>query len=172
MSTPPDGQLNRAFEQIYQASFTELVAYLTDLLGDRATAEDLAQEAGLRVLRMSPTQRDGLSNPRAFLFHVATNLVRDHLRRRLVRDAADPLLEQETESPGADVIEQSREELAQVGLTIAKLPKRSREVLLLSRVEGFSHAEIGHRLGIATKTVENHLSRALRELLARLGGQR
>ena len=117
------------FVQLYQSRFGELVGYISTLVGDRSAAEDLAQEAGLRVLRMSPEQRAELQNPRAFLFHVATNLVRDHLRRRMVREATDLGDDQETQSPGADVVAQSRQELARVGNTIAQLPKRSREVL-------------------------------------------
>ncbi|MCB1553066.1 MAG: RNA polymerase sigma factor [Xanthomonadales bacterium] len=157
------------FSLLYQQAFGELVGYLHGLVGDRAAAEDLAQDAGVRILRMDAAQRDALNNPRAFLFHVATNLARDHLRKRMVRDAADSDLPQEGHSPGADVVEQSREDLARVAQGIAQLPNRSREVLLLSRVRGYSHTEIGERLGIAAKTVENHLARALKDLAARLG---
>lgn len=173
MSIRPDRRADASaadpFAQLYQSAFGELVAFLHTLVGDRAAAEDLAQDAGLRVLRMSPEQRAELSNPRAFLFHVGTNLARDHLRRRMVREAVDGDLQQPGQSPGADVVEQCREELTRVGQGIAQLPKRSREVLLLSRVQGFSHAEIGERLGIAAKTVENHLARALKDLASRLG---
>lgn len=161
--------MNTPFVQIYQAAFPELVGYLTQLLGERAAAEDLAQEAGMRLLAQDPA---ALRDPRAFLFHVATNLARDQLRRRMVRERVDPAdLEPEAEH-AADVVAAAREELAQLQRLIGRLPDRPREVLLRSRVEGQSHAEIASALGITAKTVENHLARALTTLVRAWRGGR
>lgn len=160
-----------ALAALYRECYGELVAYLERLAGERASAEDIAQEAGIRLVEAG--ERETLSNPRAFLFHVATNLARDLLRRRITRDAAMPeLIAMERHEPAADAVAAAREEVEQVGAALAQLPARAREVLVLARVEGMSHAEIGERLGIAPKTVENHLGRALARLATLLGRER
>ena len=156
---------------LYRDCYGELVGYLERLAGERASAEDIAQEAGIRLLEAG--EREALANPRAFLFHVATNLARDLLRRRITRDAAMPeLAAMERFELGADAVASARQEIDRVGAAMAQLPERAREVLVLARIEGMSHAEIGTRLGIAPKTVENHLCRALARLATLLGRDR
>lgn len=157
---------------LYQRCFGELVGYLERLLGERGAAEDCAQDAGLRLIESSRREPLRLRQPRAFLFHVATNLARDQLRRRVTQAAAFAALPTEVSAPAADAVAAAREEIAQVHRALGELPLRPRQVLLLARVEGLSHAEIGARLGIAAKTVENHLGRALLALAARLGKRR
>ena len=155
---------------LYQQCYAELVGYLERLLGERAAAEDAAQDAGMRLIETARREPLSLRNPRAFLFHVATNLARDQLRRRIRFEQAAPALHESADlSPATDVVVAAREEIAQVGAAIADLPARPREILLLSRVEGLSHAQISERLGIAVKTVENHIGRALAQLALRLG---
>ncbi len=157
--------------RVYGDVFPDLVRMLVRLVGDRDVAEDLAQEAGLRLIRTA--RSEPVLEPRAFLFHAAANLARDHLRRCLTR--ANGLEEIEYRQPtsdiGADQVAAMREELALVSRAVADLPRQPRTVLVMARVEGLSHKQIAQRLGIAPKTVENHLGRAL-ALLARTLGAR
>jgi RNA polymerase sigma factor (sigma-70 family) len=154
---------------LYRDCYAELVGYLDRLLGDRAAAEDVAQEAGMRLIETARSEPTSIRVPRAFLFHVATNLARDQLRRRVRTDRVlAELSDADLYSPPADTIAAARQEISQLGEVLAGLPARPREILILSRVEGLSHAEIGAQLGIATKTVENHVGRALAMLAQRL----
>lgn len=154
--------------KLYRDCYGELVAYLERLAGERASAEDIAQEAGIRLLDTG--KKEEITNPRAFLFHVATNLARDLIRRRVTRDAAlSELALEERAAVAADAVAAAREEVSQVSAALAQLPDRARSVLILARVHGLSHAEIGAKLGIAPKTVENHLGRALARLAGLLG---
>jgi len=151
---------------VYAQSYPDLTRFLQRLCGEAALAEDLAQEAGMRL--MAAMQRERIEHPRAFLFHAATNLARDQLRRRVVAQAhADSLGDIEA-SPGADQIAAVHQEVALVSKAIAELPPRARAVLQLARIEGYSQKEIATQLGITPKTVENHLTRALAQLTARL----
>jgi len=151
---------------IYADSYTELTRFLKRLCGDAALAEDLAQEAGMRLI--ATMLREHVERPRAFLFHAATNLARDHLRRQLVAQRhVDAQVECEP-APAADQIAAARQEVALVTKAIAQLPARARAVLQLARIEGYSQKEIATRLGITAKTVENHLTRALAQLTAQL----
>jgi len=158
-----------AAAHIYADSQHELLRHLQRVAGDRATAEDLAQEAGVRWL--SAMRSDEVLNPRALLFHIATNLARDHLRRRVVAENYAQSLTDTEVSIGADQVASAREEIGIVSKALATLTPRAREVLLLARVEGCTQKEIAGRLGLKAKTVENHLTRALAQLAAGLRGR-
>lgn len=151
---------------VYTDSYAELTRFLRRLCGDAALAEDLAQEAGVRLV--ATMRREHIENPRAFLFHVAANLARDHLRRQLVAEQHAGTREEYEPAPGADQVAAVREEVALVAKALADLPTRARAVLQLARIEGYSQKEIAARLGIKPKTVENHLTRALAQLAVQL----
>jgi len=151
---------------VYAESYPELTRFLRRLCGDMAQAEDLAQEAGMRLVAAMRSER--IEKPRAFLFHAATNLARDQLRRRVVAQSHADALGESEPAPGADQVAAVQQEVALVGRAIADLPKRARAVLQLARIEGYSQKEIAAQLGITPKTVENHLTRALAQLTARL----
>ena len=168
MTGAQDGELDAADRaaDIYTRSYADLTRFLRRLCGDPALAEDLAQEAGMRLI--ATMRRETVGQPRAFLFHAAANLARDHLRRQLVAQEHTAAQEAYEPAPGADQIAAVRQEVALVAQAIGDLPARARAVLQLARVEGYSQKEIAARLGIAPKTVENHLTRALAQLTARL----
>jgi RNA polymerase sigma-70 factor (ECF subfamily) len=160
-----DGTRQDALVAIYRDHFPALVRYLETLLGERAAAEDAAQDAGMRFLAAGQAQ--ALREPRAFLYHVATNLARDQLRRRVTRQRAErELLEAHAETQGSDAVAAAREELERVQRALEAMPPRPRQVIRLARIEGYSHREIAEQLGISPKTVENHLTRGL-AMLAR-----
>jgi RNA polymerase sigma factor (sigma-70 family) len=149
---------------VYAESYVDLTRFLRRLCGE--AAEDMAQEAGMRLV--AAMRRECIEHPRAFLFHAATNLARDQLRRRVVaQDHAAAQGECEP-VPGTDQVAAVHQEVALVSKAIADLPTRAREVLKLARIEGYSQKEIASQLGITPKTVENHLTRALAMLTARL----
>jgi RNA polymerase sigma-70 factor (ECF subfamily) len=153
---------------IYADCQGELLRHLQRVVGDRASAEDLSQEAGVRWL--SAMRSEEVQNPRALLFHIATNLARDQLRRRVVAENhAQSIMDTEV-GIGADQVASAREEVGRVSKALATLTPRAREVLLLARVEGCTQKEIAGRLGVKAKTVENHLTRALAQLAASLRG--
>jgi len=164
-----DPSVEDAAARAYAGCFRELVGFVRRLCGDAAAAEDIAQEAGVRLIALA--RREPVDDPRAFLFHVAANLARNHLRHRMVaagyvesHDAVEP-------AAGADHVAQMREELAAVEKAIERMPPRPRDVLLLARVEGLTNKEIAARLGLAPKTVENHLTRALTQLWGAFQGR-
>lgn len=140
----------------------DLDAYLRRRVDDPGTAADLTQEAFLRLARM-PKQTN-IEDPRSFLFTIAANLARDHIRRLVSRrawmaaeggeDAACP-----APLPDASLIETERETLMRQA--IHALPARTRAIFLLFHSEGRSYREIAATLGISPRTVEYHLRQAL-----------
>ena len=151
-------------DRLFREYHAPLVRYLTRRLGDRDWAEEVAQETFLRALR-----QDRLDNERAWLFTVATNLVRDAARRdagrrrhlellRAEADAEPPM----AESP-ASALERAEERSA-ARRALEQLAERDREALLM-REEGLDYHEIAAALGLAVGSVGTTLARARRRLV-------
>jgi RNA polymerase sigma-70 factor (ECF subfamily) len=138
-----------------------VVRYLARYTGDADLAEDLAQETFVRLYHRPPADR---SEPRRWLFTVATNLARDAhrvARRRdeLARAGAHRLPVADPPPDPAAALE--REEVgSRVRSALAALSERDRTILLM-REEGFSHREIAEAVGTTTKSVGTLIARAL-----------
>ena len=149
-------------EALFREYHQPLVRYLTRRLGDRDWAEEIAQETFVRALR----QKD-LQNERAWLFAVATNLVRDEARkdsrrrRHLELLTAEARAEEAVEPP--DELERA-EERAMARKAIEALGERDREALLMKE-EGLNYEEIAMALELSVASVGTTLSRARRRLV-------
>ena len=148
-----------SFHETYERHHASLFRYLHRYTGDGDLADDLAQEAFVRLLRSEVPE----SEARPWLFRVATNLARDH-GRRAKRGAR--LLAGEAERHGDDVTAGPEEDLARarrverVRAALAALDERERRMLLM-REEGFAYREIADAVGVAPGSVGTLLARAL-----------
>jgi RNA polymerase sigma-70 factor (ECF subfamily) len=149
----------RDFLALYERTACRLRAYLRRLTADASLADDMLQEAYLRLLQHA--RLGGSEGERiAFLYRAATNLVHDHWRRK------------RRERAGLDAIEWGPQPPAHVtlGLDMAKvfarLRPRDRALLWLTHVEGWSHAEVAGILGLNALSVRVLAFRA-RAALAR-----
>jgi len=150
-------------ERLFRQYHDPLVRYLTRRLGDRDWAEEVAQETFVRALRQTELQ-----NERAWLFAVATNLVRDEARKNARRRRHLELLTEEAKSN--PVVEQPitdlerSQERALARRAIDALTERDREALLM-REEGLDYTEIAEALELSLASVGTTLSRARRRLV-------
>jgi RNA polymerase sigma-70 factor (ECF subfamily) len=158
----PDARAAEAvFERLFADYQAAILNYLYRLLGDPALAEDLTQEAFTRAWN-ARRGLPGIQNPRAWLYRIATNLARDHVRRaRLL--AWLPLIGDEPaeEAGDEDPIESERMRRA-----LLKLTPDYRVPLVLYTCQAFSVAEIAATLGVSTDAVKQRLVRARAQLLA------
>ena len=144
-----------------------LTRYLTRLTGDRDSAADAAQEAYSRLLSQPPARDDNL---RAWLYTVATNVVRDGWKKqqtalRLVK-SQDAVPTAASAPDPHDLVE--RKECRQaVRQVLDRLSVKDRTILLM-REEGFSHKEIAAAVDTTTKSVGTMIARALRKLASEL----
>jgi RNA polymerase sigma-70 factor (ECF subfamily) len=149
--------------EIYNENYRSLVRFLYRRTGDQALAEDLAQEAFVRAIEHQPAQ------PRAWLYQVAANLVRDDFRRRAVRRRHLELVGDERGAvPAAaapDIAYQRSETIRRVRAALAELTPTDRDGLLLHE-EGLSYEEIAEVLGLSKGSVGTTLSRARARLAA------
>lgn len=150
-----------SFQKLYDRTARQLRGYLTRVCGDRATADDLLQEAYMRLLkaRFEPQSDEHLKN---YLFTIATNLTRDRFRR--MRWTEVPLPEM---GSGGD--HDRRVQLrSDVRDLLGKLKPRDRRLLWLGHVERFSHREIGEILGVKPESVRLMMFRARKRFAAQL----
>ena len=151
-----------------------LLSYVYRMLRDRAEAEDVVQEALLRLWRMAPEWRSGEARVTTWLYRVATNLVTDRLRARHRHrgTALDDAPEPADGAPGAvaQLIEADR--MAALEAALARLPERQRQAVILRHLEGLSNPEIAAILEIGVEAVESLTARGKRALAAALAGQR
>ena len=154
-------------EQIFAEHYDGLFRYLVKLTGDPDAAADAAQEAFVRLVEREPNG----AQIRAWLFRVATNVVRDdsRVRRRrieLLRESPDraPI----GDAPvNAEAELEIREKRKMVRGALDALNEKERTILLM-REEGFSHQEIAEAVGTTTKSVGSMIARAFNKLSAEL----
>lgn len=141
------------------------------MLGDRAEAEDLAQEAMVRLWRIAPDWRAGEAKVSTWLYRVVTNLATDRLRRRrgIGLDEA-PEIEDGAASAVERMIDHDRVEALQRALDL--LPARQRQAVVLRHLEGLSNPEIAAAMEIGVEAVESLTARGKRALAALLAGRR
>jgi len=138
-----------------------LVEYAAPIVGCRARAEDVVQEA---FLRFAPTGQV-LESPVAYLYRIVRNLALDLTRRRAGERrhedgaAAWWILPAAPRTPEQEMIH--RQELARIERALSALPPRSRAAVALHRFEGCTLQEIANRLGVSVPTAHRLVRSAL-----------
>lgn len=143
------------------------------LLQDRAEAEDVAQDAMLRLWRVAPDWRQGEAQVATWLYRVTANLCIDRLRRRRRGGfGLDQIAEPADPAPGAAAVLQDDLRLRALSDALADLPERQAQAVSLRHLEGLSNPEIAAIMDISPRAVESLTARGKRALAALLAGRR
>ena len=163
-----------AARALTQRLLPRVLGYAARLLADRSEAEDVAQEAMIRLWRIAPEWRQGEAKVTSWLYRVVTNLCTDRLRRRRRRatDALDAVAEPADGAPGAvaGLIEADR--MAALQAALATLPDRQRQAVVLRHIEGLTNPEIAEVMEIGVEAVESLTARGKRALQALFAGRK
>ena len=142
-------------------------AHAYRLLQDHAEAEDVAQEAMMKLWKIAPDWREGEAKLSTWLYRITANAATDRLRkRRTVALEAAPEPEDDTPSVEAGLIAEDRQKALQAAMQ--SLPERQRNALVLRHFEELSNPEIASALETSVEAVESLLGRARRALADRL----
>ncbi|HDZ27624.1 hypothetical protein LCGC14_1179110 [marine sediment metagenome] len=168
--------INPAFDNLYKKYQNAVFGFTYYLTQNRGDAEDLFQEAWLRIAKKLPDEVN-MQSIKAWIFTVVANLQRDELRKKRVRrlfflqkamslekeNTMFPVLPGEPISVNSDEAYQ-----ADIGRDIARamarLPDRQRRVFVLKEMAEFKQAEISDILGIPLGTVKSLMHRAVTRL--------
>ncbi len=164
VSAPTVDALVAALFRQEAGRLVSLARFFTD---DRTAAEDLVQEAFLRLARSGHRVRDH-AKAAAYLRSIVINLARDHNRRGLVslRHRPPAVLDE----PSAETQAAERESRNEVVRALRELPTRQRECLALRYYLELPVEEIADTLGVSANSVKTHLKRGLKSLAADLEG--
>ncbi len=146
-------------------------AHAFRVLGDRAEAEDVTQEAMLRLWKQAPNWDAGRAQAATWLYRVVANLCFDRLRGQRpetldeVDAPADP-------APAIETRLQDRARYDALQEALLRLPERQRQAVVLRHIEGLANPDIAEILDVGVEAVESLTARGKRALTADLAAQR
>ncbi len=135
------------------------------VLGDLAEAEDIAQEAMLKLWHAAKTWRaDGPAQPATWLYRVVANLSVDRLRRAGRAVGLDDIDDPPDTAPSVETRLTQKARVAALDAALARLPERQRQAVVLRHIEGLSNPDIAKILDIGVEAVESLTARGKRAL--------
>ena len=141
-----------------------IMARAIRMLQNHAEAEDVTQDALMRLWKIAPDWRQGEAQITTWLYRVVVNLCTDHLRKRRRGVALDTVAEPESGAPS--VAQQMQDDTRMTALrdALADLPERQAQAVALRHLEELGNPEIAQIMDISVEAVESLIARGKRAL--------
>ena len=143
------------FERLYQASYGKILSTLTAVLGDRAAAEDCAQDAFERAYKKWSTWQP-IAPAEAWIHRIAINAAVSHQRKMRLREVGEVI--RRIGRPGVAPDPAEEAERRDIADAIATLPPKQAAAIVLRHYHGYTNRAIAQALGIPERTVASRLS--------------
>ena len=148
-----------------------VLAQATRMLADQAEAEDVAQEAMMKLWKIAADWRQGEAQVSTWLYRVVANLCTDRLRKR--RDVSlDQIAEPTDAQMSATSQMQETSRLTALANALAQLPDRQAQAVSLRHLEGLTNPEIAQIMDISVRSVESLTARGKKALADILAGRK
>ena len=148
--------------RVFAANDSALMGFLRRRIAHSWDAQDLAQEVYVRLLRIDGS---AISDPHAYLFTVASNLIKEHamLQRRQAMgvDILQVLPELEAPSGSAEQGAEREFQKERIAAVLDQLPPRCKAVLLMQHRDEMSYQEIAEQFGVSSHMVKKYVVKAL-----------
>ncbi len=154
-------QKHSDLKDIFDKSYSNLVFQALRLLKNKESAEDIVQDCFIMLWNKKDTLKI-TGNIHAYLAKMVRNKSLDFLKKK--RLETSELNESYQGSFNAEDTLETKDLQSQIDKTIDELPEKCRQVFVLNRFEDMSYKEIAEQLDISKKTVEAHISKALKSL--------
>jgi RNA polymerase sigma-70 factor (ECF subfamily) len=158
------------FEVLFRGQFAALCNFAYSVVKDTDQAHDIVQQAFVNLWERRD-EVETIDNLPAYLrrsiVNVAINHIQKHKRVQLEDEYTQAQLDNASAADRSDYLQGEVEEA--IRRAVEQLPEKSQLVFSLSRFQGMSNKEIASRFGISVKTVDYHISRALKALRRSLG---
>ncbi|MDR0575701.1 MAG: RNA polymerase sigma-70 factor [Tannerella sp.] len=151
------------FKEVFEINFDAIRDFVFCRCGDMETASDITQDVFLMIWKKRESLKSDCIKP--LLYKMAIDSCINNYKKELCRKNYRQSLEEEDDcdlSPEEEMI--VRESVAAYTKVLEQMPKTQRKVYLMSREKGMKYGEIAGRLHVSVKTVEKHVSAALRLL--------
>lgn len=153
------------FERLYEASYGKILGTLTAMLGDRAAAEDCAQDAFERAFRKWDTWQP-IAPAEAWVHRIGINAAVSYRRKMRLREVGEVI--RRIGRPGVAPDPQQLIENRDLADALASLPPKQAAAIVLRHYHGYTNRAIAHALGIPERTVASRLAVAKKRLRAML----
>ena len=153
---------------LYLAHRGALVNYANGIVGDRARAEDVVQEAFLRFASAREKSDEAVERPPAYLYRIVRNLAIDRQRAEAARTGEATLENLPSPSATPEQTAIDRDQLRVLAAALAELPERTRTAFNMHRLEGCSLKEIADHLGVSVVRAHQLVKDAIRHGTKRL----
>ena len=151
----------KAFALLFRRWYPKVKVFLVRFINDDKIAEDLAQDIFVRIWTFGPALNE-IRNFDTYLCRMTKNAALNYLRdRKLCLNVMDLSLMDDT---GTEDLYYKQEKILIMRMLVEKMPPQRQKVFKMSRLNGLSNDQIAEILGISKKTVENHMTDALRVL--------
>ncbi len=148
-----------------------VLGFATRLLKDHAEAEDVTQDAMLRLWKVAPQWRQGEAKVSTWLYRVVSNLCTDRLRKKR-GVGLDQIAEPSDGAPSVAEVMQSKERAIALQNALGQLPERQKTAVVLRHIEGLKNPEIAQIMDLSVEAVESLTARGKRALAALLLGRK
>ena len=164
-------------ERLYTDHRSPLHRFISKKMRQPEEAEDVVQEAFVRLVNNEGTAAKGLAgadSPVAYLYRMVSNLAVDRLRQQKSRcdEGNRAPLDDSFQSDQPELSSQvsSRERIGQLQQAVGHLPLKRRQVFVLHKFRQMTYREVAHHLDISVSAVEKHMMKALAQLHSELEG--
>lgn len=144
----------------------------TRMLAHAAEAEDVAQDAMMRLWKIAPVWRQGEAQVSTWLYRVVANLCTDRLRKRGRAMPLDQVAEPMDGAPSALAGMQTQMRMTALSDALSQLPERQAQAVSLRHLEGLANPEIAQIMDISVRSVESLTARGKRALANVLAGRK
>ena len=148
------------------------MSHAARMLGDVAEAEDVVQEAMVRLWKVAGDWRQGEAKVTTWLYRVVSNLCTDRLRKRRRSVALDAVAEPPSSDLPPEAAMTEVERAKALDAALGALPDRQREAVVLRHLEGLGNPEIAEVMDISVEAVESLTARGKRALKVILEGRK
>ncbi|HCE55984.1 MAG TPA: RNA polymerase sigma-70 factor [Lutibacter sp.] len=157
-----------AFKYLYKLYYSELCNYASNLCGNNELAKDIVQHIMIKIWKKGSSLNVNISL-KSYLYKSVFNHFVDTQRRIVKETKKIDRLKQEALLEFSEMTSEEIENRYRfIDQEIEKLPKQCKEVFLLGKKDGLKYKEIADKLNISVKTVERHMSIALKKLRKKL----
>ena len=165
---PPTGERSgrgNVIGDMFRAERPKLLRFLARWTG-REGAEDVVQQAFLRVAAKGEEYAAAIEAPHAYLRTVTLNLMRNAARHDARTERAGHVPIDDVVVPGPDPMAalEARDQLARIEAALRKLKPFTRDIFVAHRVDGYSYEEIAQRTGLSVRGVEKQMRTAIQKL--------